>query len=115
MGQILFSFYNLEDEDSIKRAIKYSDVVVNLVGRDYDTWNYSLEKVHIEGARRIAKCAREMGVKKLIHMSAMGASPTPRVRVRLLCICCYNDISHFICVCITNFNRKYKFQEDHVS
>lgn len=80
LGQILFTPFHIDDDESVKKAMKYSDVVVNLMGRDDDTMNFSLEKIHIEGARKIAKFARELGVKKLIHVSAMGASPNPRVR-----------------------------------
>lgn len=79
LGQLLFSHYHLRDEESIRKAVKYSDVVVNLVGQDCDSWNFKLEDVNIEGARRIARICREMGVKKLIHLSSMGVSPNPKV------------------------------------
>lgn len=55
LGQVLFHFYHLEDEESIKAAVKYSNVVVNLVGRDWETNNFDFNAVHIDGARRIAK------------------------------------------------------------
>lgn len=29
--------YHLNDEDSIKKCLKYSNVVINLVGRDWET------------------------------------------------------------------------------
>lgn len=79
LGQIFFTHYHLRDEESIRKAVKYSDVVVNLIGQDCDSMNFKLEEVHIDGARRIARICREMGVKKLIHLSAMGASPNPKV------------------------------------
>lgn len=80
LGQILFTHFHIDDDESVKKAMKYSDVVVNLMGRDDHTMNFPLEKIHIEGARKVAKFARELGVKKLIHVSAMGASPNPKVR-----------------------------------
>lgn len=55
LGQVLFHFYNLRDEQSIREAVKYSNVVVNLVGRDWKTKNYTLDDVNVEGARRIAR------------------------------------------------------------
>lgn len=55
LGQTNFHFYSLGDEQSIKKAIKYSNVVVNLVGRDWETKNFSFDDVHVAGARRIAK------------------------------------------------------------
>jgi len=72
LGQIMFLEYHLEDEDSIRRAIKYSNVVINLVGRDWETMNFNFEKVHIDGAHRLAAISKEMGVKKFIHVSALN-------------------------------------------
>ncbi len=79
LGQVVFSRFHLENDESIRRAVQYSDVVINCVGKDCDTMNTCLEKVHVIGARKIAKICREMGVKKLIHVSALNASPNPRV------------------------------------
>lgn len=82
LGQVQFiDDFELNNEDCIRKAVKYSDVVVNLIGRDWDTRNWPMEKVHVDGARRIAKICREMGVKKLIHTSTINASPNPPVRL----------------------------------
>lgn len=78
LGQILFSPYALRDEDSIRKAVKYSNVVINLVGRDWETKNFKFDDVHVEGARRLARIAREAGVEKFIHVSALNASPQPQ-------------------------------------
>lgn len=40
--------------------------------------NYDFNGVHVEGARLIARLARESCVEKLIHFSALNASPTPQ-------------------------------------
>ncbi len=40
--------------------------------------NFTFHQVNAEGARRIARAAKEMGVSKLIHMSHISASPKPR-------------------------------------
>lgn len=52
-------------------------MVVNLVGRDWETRNYSYDDVHVEGARRLARLARESGVVRFIHMSSLNASENP--------------------------------------
>ncbi len=39
--------------------------------------NYKFNDVHVDGARRIARIAREMEVEKLIHFSHINASPNP--------------------------------------
>lgn len=55
LGQTNFQFYELGDEQAIRKAIKYSNVVVNLVGRDWETNNFKFDDVHVDGARRIAR------------------------------------------------------------
>ncbi|KAJ4452043.1 NADH dehydrogenase [ubiquinone] 1 alpha subcomplex subunit 9, mitochondrial [Periplaneta americana] len=78
LGQVLFLPYDLRDEDSIRKAIQYSNVVVNLVGRDWETKNFSFEDVHVKGARTLARLSREAGVEKFIHVSALNASENPK-------------------------------------
>ncbi|KAH0566701.1 NADH dehydrogenase [ubiquinone] 1 alpha subcomplex subunit 9, mitochondrial [Cotesia glomerata] len=79
LGQVLFHPFHLRDEDSIRKCMKYSNVVVNLIGRDWETKNFTYDDVHVEGAQRIARIARECGVERLIHVSALGCceNPTP--------------------------------------
>ncbi|KAI9321131.1 hypothetical protein DFJ73DRAFT_806318, partial [Zopfochytrium polystomum] len=73
LGQIVQPRYDLRLEDTIASALKYSDFVVNAVGRDHQTKNFTFEQVHVDGARKIARLAREHGVSKLVHVSAVGA------------------------------------------
>lgn len=55
LGQVLFTPYHLQDEESIAKAVRYSNVVINLVGRDYETKNFKFHDVHVDGARRLAR------------------------------------------------------------
>jgi uncharacterized protein YbjT (DUF2867 family) len=75
LGQITPLEYHLKDVESVKKAVRHSNVVVNLVGRDYETWNFKYREVHEEGARVIAEACREAGVQRLIHFSALNADP----------------------------------------
>eukprot|EP00123_Amoebidium_parasiticum_P022382 comp8627_c0_seq2/m.3919 comp8627_c0_seq2/g.3919 ORF comp8627_c0_seq2/g.3919 comp8627_c0_seq2/m.3919 type:complete len:369 (-) comp8627_c0_seq2:74-1180(-) len=75
VGQIVFPEFQLRDYDSILQSVKYSDVVFNLIGRDYETRNFNFDDVHVEGAKMIAKACAEAGVERLIHVSALGAAP----------------------------------------
>jgi NADH dehydrogenase (ubiquinone) 1 alpha subcomplex subunit 9 len=56
----------------------HSNIVINCIGADYETRNFSFHDVHVDGARLIAKMAKECGVQRLIHFSSLNASPTPQ-------------------------------------
>ncbi|KAI6656420.1 NADH dehydrogenase [Oopsacas minuta] len=80
LGQIYFRPYHLLDIDRIRDLVKYSNVVVNLVGRDYETSNFSYYDLHVLGAARIAQACKDMEVERLVHFSAYNASyssPSP--------------------------------------
>lgn len=53
-----------------------SNVVVNLIGRFYETKNFKFADVHVEGARALAAAARKAGVERFVHVSCLGASQT---------------------------------------
>lgn len=77
LGQILFTPFHLEDEESLRKSMQYSNVVINLIGKINETRNFSYDDVHVKGAQRIARIARECGVEKLLHFSALNASAKP--------------------------------------
>ncbi|XP_026748292.1 NADH dehydrogenase [ubiquinone] 1 alpha subcomplex subunit 9, mitochondrial [Galleria mellonella] len=81
LGQVLFTPFDIRDEESIAKAVRYSNVVINLIGRDYETKNFKYMDVHVDGPRRIARICREMGVERFIHLSYLNAeeNPTPLV------------------------------------
>ena len=64
------------DDIAVDAAIAGTDAVVNLVGILTETATQTYRVVHVEGARRVALAAHRHGVTRLIHLSALGASPT---------------------------------------
>uniref|UniRef100_A0A4W3IGC7 NADH dehydrogenase [ubiquinone] 1 alpha subcomplex subunit 9, mitochondrial n=1 Tax=Callorhinchus milii TaxID=7868 RepID=A0A4W3IGC7_CALMI len=74
LGQITLLHWDARDKDSIRRAVENSNVVINLVGREWETWNYKFEDVNINIPRQIALAAREAGVEKFIHISHLNAN-----------------------------------------
>ena len=49
-----------------------------MVGKFNETPSFSFNETHVDGARQIAKASREAGVNRLVHVSALNASPQPR-------------------------------------
>ena len=74
LGRVVFIEYDLRNTASIEESVRHSDVVYNLVGRNYPTKNFSLEDVHVEGAERIAEAVAKYDVDRFIHMSSYNAS-----------------------------------------
>lgn len=73
VGQIVPWAVDVRDDASVARAVKDADVVVNLIGALYETAPWSFETVHINAPTRIARLAKEAGVERLVHVSALGA------------------------------------------
>lgn len=73
VGQIVPWAVDVRDDASVARAVKDADVVVNLIGALYETADWSFETVHVDAPARIARLAKEAGVGRLVHVSALGA------------------------------------------
>ncbi|CAM4445784.1 NADH dehydrogenase [ubiquinone] 1 alpha subcomplex subunit 9, mitochondrial isoform X1 [Caretta caretta] len=83
LGQILFLEWDSRDKDSTRRAVEHSNVVINLVGQEWETKNFSFEDEFVNIPRDIAQVTREAGVEKLIHISHLNAdmkSPSKYLR-----------------------------------
>lgn len=75
LGRVVFIEYDLQNTESIEASVRHSDVVYNLVGRNYPTKNFSLEDVHVEGTERIAEAVAKYDVDRYIHVSSYNADP----------------------------------------
>ncbi|MBA4172701.1 MAG: complex I NDUFA9 subunit family protein [Hyphomicrobium sp.] len=73
VGQIHAVQANLRFPDSVRAAVEGADVAVNCVGVLAGTGRQTFGAVHVAGARTAAKAAREAGVARFIHVSAIGA------------------------------------------
>jgi len=73
LGMVVPLHFHLRDHDSIYRCVQESEIVVNLIGREWETRNFSFHDVHVEGADAIASISKEAGVKRFIQCSALGA------------------------------------------
>ena len=80
VGQVFPVQANVRYPQSVARVIDGAKTVVNAVGVLTSSGRQSFRAIHVEGARAIAKAARERGVERLVHISALGADPKAKSR-----------------------------------
>jgi NADH dehydrogenase len=80
VGQVAPVQANLRFPDSVARALHGARAAVNCVGVLSSTGRQTFRAIHVEGARAVARAAREAGVERLVHVSAIGADPKGRAR-----------------------------------
>lgn len=67
----------LGDPAAVGRLVLGADAVAHLVGIIAETGDVTFQAVHVDGARSVARAARDAGVRRLVHMSALGARHDP--------------------------------------
>ena len=90
LGRTRFVFYSPRDIDSVKEVIADADVVVNMIGKYYETGqpvttdsfpfvgfktNYSFYDTNVAIPKMLAEVCTEMQVDHFIHVSSASASP----------------------------------------
>ncbi|NTU76314.1 MAG: complex I NDUFA9 subunit family protein [Alphaproteobacteria bacterium] len=76
VGQIIPFLCATRRDSDVARAIEGADTVANLIGISSENRRNSFQSIHVEIAARIARIAREEGVKNFIHISALDANAT---------------------------------------
>lgn len=63
------------DAESVRRAAQECDAVVHLVGiiRELPRRGMTFQRIHVDGTRHVVEAARSAGVRRFVHMSALGA------------------------------------------
>ncbi|MEJ0048972.1 MAG: complex I NDUFA9 subunit family protein [Rhodospirillales bacterium] len=75
VGQVVPLFADITDDATVARAVEGAGLVVNLVGILAERRSGDFAHVQAEGAARVARLAAASGVRRLVHVSAIGASP----------------------------------------
>lgn len=75
VGQVLPVQANLRYPESVQAAVQGAEAVVNLVGILARSGAQSFDAIHLKGAKCVAEAAAAAGVSRLVHVSAIGASP----------------------------------------
>ncbi|PUB16993.1 complex I NDUFA9 subunit family protein [Yoonia sediminilitoris] len=73
VGQVEPVFCNIRDDASVAAVTEGADVVVNCVGVLDSIGKNTFAAVQAMGAERIARIAAQMGVARMVHVSAIGA------------------------------------------
>jgi uncharacterized protein YbjT (DUF2867 family) len=73
VGQVMLMRANLRVPSSIAKVVAGSDAVVNASGIGWQRGRQRYQAVHVDGAKTIADACRGFGVKRLIHISGIGA------------------------------------------
>jgi NADH dehydrogenase len=73
VGQVEPVFCNIRDDASVRAVMQGADAVVNCVGTFDRKGKNNFDAVQNEGAGRIARIAAELGVGRMVHLSAIGA------------------------------------------
>lgn len=73
VGQIVPLYAPVADVEAVARAVEDAELVINLAGILVEHRKGDFFRTHEDGAGRIAHLAHAEGVKRLIHISAIGA------------------------------------------
>lgn len=73
IAQIVPIGANIRHERSVANAVQGVDTIINLVGILYQGGRQRFDAVHVEGVRRLARAATGAGVRRFLHISALGA------------------------------------------
>lgn len=75
IGQITPLCVPVQDSEAVAAALSGADAAVNLTGILFESGKQRFAAVHTEGAKAIATAAAAAGVRSLVQVSAIGASP----------------------------------------
>src|SRR5207237_1384059 len=75
VGQIEIVQANIRNPASVDRALEGADACVNAVGGLVEAGRQKFQSLHVMGARNIAEAAQRHELRRLIHISALGADP----------------------------------------
>jgi NADH dehydrogenase len=75
VGQVGLMNIAVDDETRLPAFLAGKDALINCVGILHECGEQSFDRVHHSAPARLARLAREAGVARLIHISAIGADP----------------------------------------
>jgi len=73
LGMVVPLDLDLKDPYTIEEAVRNSDIVYNLIGREWETKNFTFEDIHITAPTQIAEAVVKYNVDRLVHVSSFNA------------------------------------------
>jgi len=73
-------FGNILNPDSLQRACQGMGAVIHLVGIISEVGENTFENIHTLGTQNVVTAARQAGVRRFVHMSALGTRPNAAAR-----------------------------------
>ena len=65
---------DIMDDEALASALKGADAVINLIGILHNSKKDSFKAMHAELPARLVKLCEKLGIKRLVHMSALQAA-----------------------------------------
>ena len=75
VGQIATLNLTIGDEQILPAFLAGNDALVNCVGILRESGSQTFDRMHHTGPGRFARLAREAGIERFVHISAIGADP----------------------------------------
>ena len=69
---------DVSDIDSLKAACQGVDMVVHTVAVIREKGPATFQSINVQGTRNVVEAAEESGVRKIVHLSAIGVGPDPK-------------------------------------
>lgn len=70
----------IESLESLRRGMAGADSVIHLVGILVEPAGQTFQKLHVDGTRNVVEAMQKSGVRRLLHMSALGTGPNAASR-----------------------------------
>ncbi|MGH2457226.1 MAG: complex I NDUFA9 subunit family protein [Candidatus Limnocylindria bacterium] len=71
---------DVETGAGLEEALAGADRVVHLAAIPRESGGRAFEQVNVRGTGRVVAAARAAGVRRIVHLSALGVTPDPRFR-----------------------------------
>ncbi|QRG68540.1 complex I NDUFA9 subunit family protein [Brevibacillus choshinensis] len=74
-GEITYVNGDLFDQSSLLKAMNGCEAVIHLVGiiREQPGKGITFSRIHTEGTKNVVEAAKQAGIRRFVHMSALGA------------------------------------------